>query len=71
MVIAMQMKVGLKSHGVFVYLFSRAEDVTAHGSEVACVSLGRKTGRVMVTGGHDRKVNVWAVGKPQCIMVRS
>ena len=23
----------------------------------------------MVTGGEDKKVNMWAVGKPNCIMV--
>ena len=35
-----------------------------------CVSLGHKSGRVLVTGGDDKKVNLWAVGKPNCIMVR-
>ena len=41
----------------------------AHGSNVNCLALGHKTGRVMVTGGDDRKVNLWTVGKPNCIMV--
>lgn len=31
--------------------------------------IGRKSGRVIVTGGEDRKVNVWAVGKTGAIMV--
>jgi hypothetical protein len=33
------------------------------------LALGEKSGRVLVTGGEDRKVNLWAVGKPNCIMV--
>ena len=40
----------------------------AHGSAVNCLQLGRKSGTVMVTGGDDKKVNVWAVGKPNAIM---
>ena len=34
-----------------------------------CIALGHKSGRVMVTGGDDKKVNMWCVGKPNCIMV--
>ena len=45
------------------------EDFTAHNADVKCLGLGHKSGRVMVTGGDDRKVNLWSVGKPQCIMV--
>ena len=41
----------------------------AHGSNVTCLALGPSSGRVMVTGGEDRKVNMWAVGKPNVIMV--
>ena len=33
-----------------------------------CLALGHKSGRVLVTGGEDKKVNLWAVGKPNCIM---
>lgn len=40
----------------------------AHGENVTCLALGRKSGRVMVTGGDDKKVNLWAVGRPNCIM---
>ncbi|XP_067119645.1 katanin p80 WD40 repeat-containing subunit B1-like isoform X2 [Centruroides vittatus] len=46
----------------------RWEEFQAHTSNVTCLDLGRKSGRVMVTGGEDRKVNLWAVGKPNCIM---
>ena len=41
----------------------------AHSSSVTCLALGPSSGRVMVTGGEDRKVNMWAVGKPNVIMV--
>ena len=36
---------------------------------MSCLSLGPSSGRVMVTGGEDRKVNMWAVGKPNVILV--
>lgn len=45
------------------------EDFMAHGANVNCLSLGHKSGRVLVTGGDDKKVNLWAVGKDSCIMV--
>lgn len=47
-----------------------SDEFVAHGANVNCVALGHKTGRVMVTGGDDRKVNLWTVGKPNCVMVR-
>lgn len=46
------------------------EEFVAHGSTVNCVALSKKSGRVIVTGGEDRKVNLWIVGKPNCLMVR-
>lgn len=45
-----------------------AEEFAAHAATVNCVALGHKSGRVMVTGGDDKKVNVWAVGRPSCFM---
>ena len=48
-----------------------SEDFVAHGSSVNCLALGHKSGRVLVTGGDDKKVNLWAVGKHGCIMVCS
>ena len=45
------------------------EDFSAHSSNINCLSLGHKSGRVLVTGGDDKKVNLWAVGKQNCIMV--
>ena len=52
-----------------MFLIISSEDFTAHTADVKCLGLGHKSGRVMVTGGDDRKVNLWSVGKPQCIMV--
>lgn len=46
----------------------KLQEFVAHGASVHCLALGKKSGRVMVTGGEDKKVNLWAVGKPNCIM---
>ena len=51
------------------YCIYFAEEFVAHGGNVNCLALGHKSGRVMVSGGEDKKVNMWAVGKPNCIMV--
>ncbi|XP_066253983.1 katanin p80 WD40 repeat-containing subunit B1 [Euwallacea similis] len=53
------------------YLSKRSwklQDFEAHNANVNCVALGHKSGRVMVTGGDDKKVNLWAVGKQSCFM---
>ncbi|XP_018910096.2 katanin p80 WD40 repeat-containing subunit B1 isoform X2 [Bemisia tabaci] len=46
----------------------RLVEFTAHTAPVNCLALGHKSGRVLVTGGDDKKVNLWAVGKENCIM---
>ena len=46
----------------------RVHEFVAHGATVNCLQIGRKSGSVMVSGGDDKKVNVWAVGKPNAIM---
>jgi len=46
----------------------KLQEFVAHGATVNCLALGHKSGRVLVTGGEDKKVNLWAVGKPNCIM---
>ena len=33
-----------------------------------CVSLGRRSFKVLATGGEDRKVNVWALGRPNALL---
>lgn len=52
-----------------VQLLTFPEEFVAHSASVNCLALGEKSGRVLVTGGEDRKVNLWAVGKPNCVMV--
>lgn len=49
---------------------SCAEEFVAHASTVNCLKIGRKSSRVLVTGGEDHKVNLWAIGKPNAILVR-
>eukprot|EP01135_Chromosphaera_perkinsii_P007939 Nk52_evm11s1073 gene=Nk52_evmTU11s1073 len=46
----------------------KLDEFVAHGSAVNCAYIGRKSGRVMATGGEDRKVNIWAVGNPNAIL---
>lgn len=46
----------------------KLQEFVGHGSTVRCLAIGRKSGRVMVTGGEDSKVNLWAIGKSNCIM---
>lgn len=46
----------------------KLQEFVAHAANVNCLALGHKSGRVLVTGGDDKKVNLWAVGKPNCIM---
>ncbi len=52
-----------KSSGAFKF-----QEFAAHTSAVRCAAIGRKSNQVVATGGEDRKVNVWAVGKPQPVL---
>lgn len=45
------------------------DEFPAHAGSVNCLKIGRKSSGVLVTGGDDRKVNVWAIGKPAAILV--
>ena len=47
----------------------RPEEFQSHVGSVNCLAIGHKSGKVMVTGGEDKKVNLWAVGKMSCILV--
>lgn len=40
----------------------------AHGGNVTSCSIGRKCNRIAATGGEDKKVNLWTLNKPTCIM---
>lgn len=59
-----------------IYIYSKAltlivcvEEFVAHSQSVNCLKIGRKSSRVLVTGGEDHKVNLWAIGKPNAILV--
>lgn len=46
----------------------KLQEFVAHTSSVNCLKIGRKSSRVLVTGGEDHKVNLWAIGKPNAIL---
>ncbi|KAE8673345.1 Detected protein of unknown function [Hibiscus syriacus] len=43
------------------------EEFVAHATNVNC-RMGKKTCRVLITGGDDHKVNIWSIGKPSSLM---
>ncbi|TPX60014.1 hypothetical protein PhCBS80983_g02077 [Powellomyces hirtus] len=47
---------------------SKIHDFVAHDAPATCLKIGGKSARVMVTGGEDRKVNLWAIGKTAPIL---
>ncbi|KAH0914779.1 LOW QUALITY PROTEIN: hypothetical protein HID58_029225, partial [Brassica napus] len=47
------------------------EEFVAYSAAVNCLKIGRKPSRVLVTGGEDHKVNLWAICKPNAILVSS
>lgn len=46
----------------------KLQEFVAHSLSVNCLKIGRKSSRVLVTGGEDHKVNLWAIGKPNAIL---
>ncbi|XP_059618123.1 katanin p80 WD40 repeat-containing subunit B1 [Phlebotomus argentipes] len=48
-------------------LASKIYEIQAHSQKVTCLDVGQ-TGRVLVTGGQDRNVNLWAFGNEKCFM---
>ncbi|XP_006848621.2 katanin p80 WD40 repeat-containing subunit B1 homolog isoform X1 [Amborella trichopoda] len=46
----------------------KLQEFVAHSSNVNCLKIGKKSSRVLVTGGEDHKVNLWAIGKPNAIL---
>ena len=38
-------------------------EFVAHSQKVNCLELGRNSGQVLVTGGEDKRVNLWRVGR--------
>lgn len=48
-----------------------AEEFVAHKANVNCLAMGHKSNQVLATGGDDKKVNLWAIGRQGCLMVCS
>ncbi|XP_020878152.1 uncharacterized protein LOC9307403 isoform X2 [Arabidopsis lyrata subsp. lyrata] len=46
----------------------KLQEFVAHSAAVNCLKIGRKSSKVLVTGGEDHKVNLWAIGKPNAIL---
>ena len=43
-------------------------EFVAHSQKVNCLQLGRNSGQVLATGGEDKRVNLWRVGRPGNIL---
>jgi katanin p80 WD40 repeat-containing subunit B1 len=41
----------------------KLQEFVAHSGNVNCLSIGKKTSRLLLTGGDDYKVNLWSIGK--------
>ncbi|KAJ8761469.1 hypothetical protein K2173_001602 [Erythroxylum novogranatense] len=46
----------------------KLQEFVAHSTNVRCLSVGKKACRLLITGGDDHKVNLWAIGKPTSLM---
>uniref|UniRef100_A0A1J3IGP2 Katanin p80 WD40 repeat-containing subunit B1 homolog n=3 Tax=Noccaea caerulescens TaxID=107243 RepID=A0A1J3IGP2_NOCCA len=46
----------------------KLQEFLAHSANVNCLSIGKKTSRLLLTGGDDYKVNLWSIGKPTSLM---
>ena len=53
----------------FTFSSPISAEFVAHGSNVNCLSLSPNNGHMLATGGDDRKINLWLIGKPNNIMV--
>ncbi|CAM9674642.1 unnamed protein product, partial [Phaeothamnion confervicola] len=41
----------------------KAHEFAAHSTETKCVAIGQHSGQVLATGGEDKRVNVWRIGR--------
>ncbi|KAL7211896.1 hypothetical protein ACSBR2_014703 [Camellia fascicularis] len=46
----------------------KLQEFMAHSGSVNCLTIGKKTCRLFVTGGDDQKVNLWSIGKATSLM---
>ncbi|RWW82107.1 hypothetical protein BHE74_00009461, partial [Ensete ventricosum] len=68
---AYKLRILLVAHFLLNPILTRVnlEEFVAHSSNVNSLKIGRRTSRVLVTGGEDHKVNLWAIGKPNAILL--
>ncbi|KAL9234095.1 hypothetical protein vseg_009003 [Gypsophila vaccaria] len=46
----------------------KLQEFVAHSGDVNCLKIGKKSCRLILTGGDDHKINVWSIGKPNSLM---
>ncbi|KAK9714737.1 hypothetical protein RND81_06G116000 [Saponaria officinalis] len=46
----------------------KLQEFVAHSRDVNCLRIGKKSCRLILTGGDDHKINVWSIGKPNSLM---
>lgn len=46
----------------------KLQEFVAHSGRVHCARLGEKSGQVLATGGDDKRVNIWKIGKCSAMM---
>ncbi|KAM3964761.1 LOW QUALITY PROTEIN: katanin p80 WD40 repeat-containing subunit B1 [Aphomia sociella] len=46
----------------------KLQEFDAHKANVNCLAMGHKSNQVLATGGDDKKVNLWAIGRQSCLM---
>ncbi|RVW46355.1 Katanin p80 WD40 repeat-containing subunit B1-like [Vitis vinifera] len=51
-----------------IWLLDLGEEFVAHTTNVNCLNIGKKACRLLISGGDDHKVNLWAIGKPTSLM---
>ncbi|KNE72804.1 hypothetical protein AMAG_20579 [Allomyces macrogynus ATCC 38327] len=49
-------------------LIAKQYEFAAHASAVTCLRVGPKNGNILVTGGEDRRVHLWAIGHADPIL---
>ena len=46
------------------------QEFVAHSGPVRVARLGTKSGQVLATGGEDKRVNVWKIGRTSALMAK-
>eukprot|EP00127_Corallochytrium_limacisporum_P007060 Clim_evm20s241 gene=Clim_evmTU20s241 len=46
----------------------KLQEFMAHTEPVNCMTLGPKSGKIMATGGEDKKVKIWTLNKPEPLL---